>query len=586
MRKMRKSLSAVLCLLMLASLLTVFAGASGVDSLRIVNVQPSENRLRVYTSYSGTNVTTDMFAAELGSVPAPVIGVETAVTSRALVYCMVDTSSALEPYALQRNKDVLNGIAETLANGDAMVIRTTCQPASKPIPNREDAKRYISSLPQGKTTTDIFAGIQECLKECESLSPNYDMVCLVVVCSGLNSSRTSAAQNSVIASVQASRIPVYTINTRLDTDAARILASFSSASAGGTTFSHRTGNENYITVGENIMLNLKQSVVLTLDVSDSKDRAEQMDELTLRVQFSNGSGVLSDSCHVFSTDLIFSGNSDSIDGYNGAANGDVDPDVNLDPTTDDPTIELPTGETYETTEPEIDEPTTIPETSEKNDEEFPIVLVAAGGGGALLLIIIAVVLIVSRKKKLEAERIAAEQARKQEAEKKAREEARKRAAERRRAEEAQRRAEDEAARASQMAEEQARFAAEEAARRAAEQAAAQAREEAYRASLPTVRFVGIGENNLKIDLQMEPDKIYVLGRSNASDLILNPNDPHLSSRHCQIRLKNDHLDIIDSMSRNGTFVNGVPIRDKGMFGVTDKDIVKIGSFDYRILIMK
>jgi Nif-specific regulatory protein len=51
-------------------------------------------------------------------------------------------------------------------------------------------------------------------------------------------------------------------------------------------------------------------------------------------------------------------------------------------------------------------------------------------------------------------------------------------------------------------------------------------------------------------------------------------DPLLSRRHCRIMKKGEHVSISDSGSANGTFVNGVPIKERAL---VHRDVIKAGD---------
>src|SRR5437867_1689297 len=95
---------------------------------------------------------------------------------------------------------------------------------------------------------------------------------------------------------------------------------------------------------------------------------------------------------------------------------------------------------------------------------------------------------------------------------------------------------------------------------------------------------------------MEPRLIAITGPLKGSTITLadpetvfgreptNPvpiNDPLISRRHCSIRNKGDSIEVLDLESLNGTFVNGVPTRQKSL---EHGDRIKIGGSQFIFLI--
>ena len=73
---------------------------------------------------------------------------------------------------------------------------------------------------------------------------------------------------------------------------------------------------------------------------------------------------------------------------------------------------------------------------------------------------------------------------------------------------------------------------------------------------------------------------YTIGRSASKSKLAFPDDSALSSLHCMLFSKGNHLYIRDNESTNGTFVNGVPV--SGQHELMQDDIILIGSYEYRV----
>lgn len=74
------------------------------------------------------------------------------------------------------------------------------------------------------------------------------------------------------------------------------------------------------------------------------------------------------------------------------------------------------------------------------------------------------------------------------------------------------------------------------------------------------------------------------GRDNRSVEIVNSEDKKLSGTHFAVIVRKETYYIRDEKSRNGTFLNGVPIADKGWAKLQSGDKIRAGSYEYRIII--
>src|SRR5215216_753261 len=72
-----------------------------------------------------------------------------------------------------------------------------------------------------------------------------------------------------------------------------------------------------------------------------------------------------------------------------------------------------------------------------------------------------------------------------------------------------------------------------------------------------------------------------IGRD-ASNLI-NPPDKSLSRKHCIVKQKDSHIVVIDLDSRNGTFVNDVPIREQVL---NHSDRLRVGASYFLVLLQQ
>jgi Mg-chelatase subunit ChlD len=75
----------------------------------------------------------------------------------------------------------------------------------------------------------------------------------------------------------------------------------------------------------------------------------------------------------------------------------------------------------------------------------------------------------------------------------------------------------------------------------------------------------------------------IIGRSQGQCDVLLENDREVSRQHCQLNLENGAIRLIDLESKNGTFVNGVPIT--GPYRLKQDDILMVGKTELRLTIL-
>jgi hypothetical protein len=97
-----------------------------------------------------------------------------------------------------------------------------------------------------------------------------------------------------------------------------------------------------------------------------------------------------------------------------------------------------------------------------------------------------------------------------------------------------------------------------------------------------LRLQAVGYETITYVLKLEEGRDYTIGRTRQSDIVLDENDKRLSGVHCKVRWENHTLYIWDMNSKNGSFVNGVPIQSLGRVAVHEGETLRIGSYEYRI----
>lgn len=76
----------------------------------------------------------------------------------------------------------------------------------------------------------------------------------------------------------------------------------------------------------------------------------------------------------------------------------------------------------------------------------------------------------------------------------------------------------------------------------------------------------------------------IFGRNQYADLVLDPDDLTISGTHCRICNVKGRVMLKDLQSKNGTLVNGTPVREQGTVELQDGDVLKIGHTRYEFRI--
>lgn len=97
-----------------------------------------------------------------------------------------------------------------------------------------------------------------------------------------------------------------------------------------------------------------------------------------------------------------------------------------------------------------------------------------------------------------------------------------------------------------------------------------------------LRLYAIGYSGIGHILRLEEGKEMTVGRNGKADIILDPKDSKLSGVHCEMKWENGKVYIRDMDSKNGTFVNGIPIRTIGRVAVHTGETIRMGSYEYRV----
>lgn len=97
-----------------------------------------------------------------------------------------------------------------------------------------------------------------------------------------------------------------------------------------------------------------------------------------------------------------------------------------------------------------------------------------------------------------------------------------------------------------------------------------------------LKLTAIGYKEICWYITLEEGKRMTLGRDKRADIIIGDGDKKISGIHCAVKWENGTLYVWDLDSTNGTFVNGVPIQGMGKVAVHEGEVIRIGTYEYRI----
>ena len=549
------SLLSALCAAFFFWNLSVPAGlAAGLNTF-LQGYRAAEGKIEVYCSNlenaAGEEIKPELFTASVSGQPVEIIDVTTVGEQKEGItfYCLVDVSGSMNNEQMAQAKDVLYAICEGLEGDDNMVVGElgTALEVSEFLTDKEEIRGLIDALAADEDYTALYDAVIDSISALQSNKSCNPKKCLVLISDGDNKTVIGKTRQEALDAVEDSRIPVYTVaalrnsRTRQQIEDAENLGAFARQSAGGKDYVPRVDGMEASGTGEDILQDTRGGQILMIDVAGVKAERE---EVLLSIGFDAGQDVYTDTLYLYAADLPNPEEEPSSEpeepGESEEGEGDALPESSESGESDD-------------TEGASSQEEIQPESLEKFISENLILVCAVGAGVLLLIIVIVAVIVSSRKKK------------------------KKRAL-----------AEAEAARA---AEEAAR-AAEEAAQREAAMAAESVPEDPKpQEAVPAgpcyeVKFVAVGYENIVFTLHIPEEKTLTVGRNSKADLVLNSEDRKLSSVHFRARCMQDVMNVWDADSQNGTFVNGVPIKQIGMATVQNNDLLRVGGYEYRIFIRK
>lgn len=545
---------AVSVFLMLFLLLLPVCSVSAASERFLESYESEEGKIKVYCSNLGdaASLSPEQFAVTLSSKEAPVSGITTVEQEKTPMtfYCLADVSGSMKPEQMDQAKQTLTAICDSLGADDNMVVGSLGNnlTSSDFLSDKNAIHAEIDALQAGNEDTNLYQGIVNSITVLKEDSRVNRKKCLLILSDGEDDQKSGITKSEAEQAVHNSAIPVYTVATLRESqtdeqiESSKLLGSFARISAGGVDYAPVIDGTDAAAVGQEIVANMKGGAILSIDTSTAE---AGKDVLLLRVSYTDaGQSVREDTMEIFAEDLKVAQASgeeqEESDDKKDGAKEDSEKDDKKDSEKDDKedSDKDEDGEDAEETE------------EESFFSKYKYVIIG-GGIAAVVLVIIIVILLLKKKKN--------------------------------RAEEA-----DEAQEAEEIIDEaeiwnQAQNIWQEGQTVYPEDRGQQVTVEISHVDYE-LRFTAIGNANISYTLQVPEGKVMTLGRDNRADLILNPEDRRLSGVHCKIRCKDNVMNIWDNNSKNGTFVNGVPIMQMGLATVRNGQSVRLGSYEYRVTI--
>lgn len=536
----------MLFITVLTGLRPAYARAADANSF-LQSYYTEEGKVIVYCASLadiGETYTAQQFTAAVSGQDCPVLEVaETEETEGITFYCLVDVSGSMHQEQMEQARDVLTEICENLNEKDNMVIGAlgTTLETTEFLTDKEELRAVIDALSADSEYTAIYDAVIDSISVLQSNNNCNRKKCLVIISDGDDETVIGKTRDEVWNTIEKSKIPVYTVAALRQSyneqqkQSAEALGAFARQSAGGRAYAPVAEGFSAKDAGKFIVEDNREGLVLTIDTSGVEPAK---DELLLNVQLKTDSATYTDTMYLYAADLQFAPTEQTVPEETGSS-----AETSAD------------GEESGKGETSVgDEEGSIAsaEDGQKDAGGIPVYLLLLAGG-AVLVLLLAAVLFLRKKKAKEAEE-------KEAAEKEAKERA-----------DAERADKDKAdkARAGK-----------------AQNASAQGGKGLGAAASYEVQFIAIGHEGIVFTLHIPEGKTLTLGRNKKADLVLNPEDRHLSSVQCKVHCMQNVMNVWDMNSQNGTFVNGVPIRKIGMATVQNGDVMRMGSYEYRIMITK
>lgn len=491
--------------------------------------QEEKENLHILCAVPHEDTSETDFEVMLGTDILPVLSVSPAGQKGIpkTVYCLVDISGSMKG-RMEQVKEILFTISSGLNEQDNLVIGKMGNQITDTdfLSSQEEIDAEIEDLRYTGEDTDLYSGLIHGLRFLQQQSEVHRMSALVVLSDGCDDQGDGSTWKEAYEAVGKADIPVYTAAMILSADdyeQAKELGSFARNSAGGIHYpkSDSSGSKPLAMTGEEIGTEILAALDSTVDICVDLEGISRTgkDTYILSVTYRDEAGKLyEDRKEIGSKDLKLA-----------------------EASTDIPETSTAPG----------DESEVIPEPEKKSR-----LLWLIGGAGILLAVLIAAVAVVRTKRKKAQE----EEQRKQEEERLRLE------AERLEKERAQK-------------EKQQQILAQQ---KAQEEALRRAQEEYNAIPRLAVRLAAIGLPDKVHRIELVKGHDMTIGRNEKAKIVLDSQDTKLSGIHFTMMWDGRKVYAWDSMSKNGTSINGVVVNQLGKIAVKPGDSLRVGSYEYRL----
>lgn len=526
-------LSALFCITILWICQTVLYAAQGSDfkdnKLFLQNYISKDDKLYIFLANLSDKIpSAEDFQVQLGNKELNITNIGQAKDLPVTYYCLIDVSRSLKDEQIEMEKKALTALCNRMSEEDRMVLCRVGTDIESPayLQNKDEILKQINALKVTKGDTNLYKAIVEAVGDLNSNQEATFRKCLVILSDGKDNQEKGRLKEEADKAIITSRIPVFTY-TLMSKDHAsskkwqkfhKLLASFANESAGGVAYNPALDGTDWETIGAAVADEMANDILILLDIKGFK---KDKDEWTLTVseQMEDGK-TFGDSMTVFSRNLDIS-------------------------------------ETTEATTEKHDDPVPpIPPDPKPGpmDKLKDFVMKNKALAGLLLLLLIGLLVILfmiikkiagSGKQDIEEQSDPVQ-------------------------------GDDDSDDDFDKEKDITRF--EDDVTIEEEVIVLPQNNEAQL----QLEFVAIGYPDIRFVLSAEKEVALTLGRDNRSNLILNPQDRKLSGVNSRIFYSQGYIRVWDMDSLNGTSINGVPIAKGKSMILKSGDILRVGSYSYRV----
>lgn len=447
------------------------------------------------------------------------------------VYCLVDVSGSMNDGQMEQMRQILTQINCAMEEEDNLVIASLGNQVTSSglLSTQEKRQQVIDGLKQGNEDTNLYAGIVESLKELEVNKKYHPNHCLLILSDGQDDQATGYTLKEAEEEIEASGIPVHTVAILREEsgdsqiEAGKLLGSLARNSEGG---SHSTPVLDSMTTeqsADRIWNAVQDTALLTMKLSGFEE--VNRETVLIKITYQSGQDYQEDRIRLHTDELpeMETKISETVDETESESESGDREQIR------DSESESESNRQETIAEPESEEGDTV---SERIDDSS--VSETEKGNWKIWGMIAVTALILSgsvlyiRKKRIKKD---------QKVEK-----------------------------------------TEETNKRNGKDT------EYPEKMIGKVWLTAIGYREITNQMILRQGESVTVGRNFRAQKILNAKDKKLSGIQCSMKWENGTLYVKDEKSKNGTFLNGVPLHGKDWSKIQNGDCLRMGSYEYRIQI--